>query len=200
MECERYFDWRTHLQDISASLFLEEQWLYKTDLPLSFILQQREATMKETTLYRRSNSAPMLVAEFERSETIPMMGNDVENGSESHPTETTGVNKKDSSGDTKMRVLETETTFTTTTDVESSRHRQEVDLNDGAGGAGGPGWGRGIVADVKRTIGTHWKPEMLNFNQKTIAVSFFLFFACIAPAITFGAIYEKATQNWIGGE
>ena len=39
---------------------------------------------------------------------------------------------------------------------------------------------------------------MTNFNLKTVAVSFFLFFACIAPAITFGAIYEKATQNWIG--
>ena len=39
---------------------------------------------------------------------------------------------------------------------------------------------------------------MTNFNQKTIAVSFFLFFACISPAITFGAIYGKATENQIG--
>ena len=30
----------------------------------------------------------------------------------------------------------------------------------------GQGWGRGIVADVKRTIGTHWKQEMLNLNSK----------------------------------
>lgn len=61
-------------------------------------------------------------------------------------------------------------------------------------------WGRGIVDDAKRTVGTHWKQEMVNLNQKTVAVSFFLFFACIAPAITFGAIYAKATNNWIGGK
>ena len=56
----------------------------------------------------------------------------------------------------------------------------------------------GIVSDFKQTIGTHWVKEMTNFNQKTIAVSFFLFFAAIAPAITFGAIYAKVTHNFIG--
>lgn len=39
---------------------------------------------------------------------------------------------------------------------------------------------------------------MTNFNQKTIAISFFVFFACIAPAITFGAMYAKFTHYWIG--
>lgn len=39
--------------------------------------------------------------------------------------------------------------------------------------------GHAIIDDFKQTIGTHWKSEMTNFNQKTIAVSFFLFFACI---------------------
>ena len=58
--------------------------------------------------------------------------------------------------------------------------------------------GRGIVADVKRTIGSHWKLEMTNPNQTVVATTFFLFFACIAPAITFGAIYAKTTGNWIG--
>lgn len=33
---------------------------------------------------------------------------------------------------------------------------------------------------------------------QTIACSFFLYFACIAPAVTFGAIYGKATNNNIG--
>ena len=28
------------------------------------------------------------------------------------------------------------------------------------------GYGRGIVADVKRTIMVHWKEEMMNFNAK----------------------------------
>ena len=55
-----------------------------------------------------------------------------------------------------------------------------------------------IINDVKQTIGTHWVKEMTNFNQKTIAVSFFLFFAAVAPAITFGAIYAKVTHNYIG--
>lgn len=59
-------------------------------------------------------------------------------------------------------------------------------------------WGRGIVADFKRTVGTNWVKEMTNFNTKTIAVSFFLFIAVIAPTITFGAVYAKATNNYIG--
>ena len=59
-------------------------------------------------------------------------------------------------------------------------------------------FGRGIIADFKRTIGTHWVKEMTNFNTKTIAVSFFLFIAVIAPTITFGAVYAKATNNYIG--
>ncbi len=40
-----------------------------------------------------------------------------------------------------------------------------------AGGHGhkmrtGQGWGKGIIADVKRTILTHWKGEMTNLNGK----------------------------------
>ena len=30
----------------------------------------------------------------------------------------------------------------------------------------GQGWGKGIVADVKRTILSHWKEEMTNLNGK----------------------------------
>lgn len=52
-------------------------------------------------------------------------------------------------------------------------------------------WGKGIVKDFRRTVLTHWKKEMTNLNQTVIATTFFLFFACIAPAITFGAIYAK---------
>jgi hypothetical protein len=58
--------------------------------------------------------------------------------------------------------------------------------------------GRAIIKEFKRTIGTHWKAEMTNFNQKTIAVSFFIFFAAAAPAITFGSVYAKSTNNNIG--
>ena len=59
-------------------------------------------------------------------------------------------------------------------------------------------FGGGIVQDFRRTIGTWWLKEMTNFNTKTIAVSFFLFIAVIAPTITFGAVYGKATNNYIG--
>lgn len=30
----------------------------------------------------------------------------------------------------------------------------------------GQGWGKGVVADIKRTILTHWKGEMTNLNGK----------------------------------
>ena len=49
-------------------------------------------------------------------------------------------------------------------------------------------WGRGIVSDFRRTVLTHWVKEMTNLNQTVIATTFFLFFACIAPAITFGKL------------
>lgn len=58
--------------------------------------------------------------------------------------------------------------------------------------------GRGIIHDFKNTVMPHWKSQMINFNQKTIAVSFFMFFAAVAPAITFGAVYAKATNNYFG--
>lgn len=75
--------------------------------------------------------------------------------------------------------------------AEQQEHHHAHDHQSGS-------FGRGICSDFKQTVGTHWVAEMTNFNQKTVAVSFFLFFACIAPAITFGAIYAKFTHNWIG--
>ena len=60
------------------------------------------------------------------------------------------------------------------------------------------GCGKGIVKDFKQTIGTWWCQEMSNFGIKTIGVSIFLFFAAVAPAITFGAIYEKSTNSMMG--
>lgn len=53
------------------------------------------------------------------------------------------------------------------------------------------GCGRGIVSDFNRTLRKHWFEEMTNLDVKVVAVSFFLFFACVAPAVTFGAIYAK---------
>jgi hypothetical protein len=59
-------------------------------------------------------------------------------------------------------------------------------------------WGKGIIADFKRTIGTHWVEEMTNLNQKTVAVSLLMFITVIAPTLTFGAVYGANTKNQIG--
>jgi len=81
--------------------------------------------------------------------------------------------------------------------VDMARDSDEASQDNGAIRPN-QSFGRGIVKDFKQTIGIHWKAEMTNFNFKTIAVSFFLFFAAVAPAITFGAVYGKVTHNYIG--
>ena len=59
-------------------------------------------------------------------------------------------------------------------------------------------WGKGIVADFKRTVGTWWVKEMTNFNQKTVAVSMLIFISIIPPTLAFGAAYGKMSLNRIG--
>jgi hypothetical protein len=39
---------------------------------------------------------------------------------------------------------------------------------------------------------------MTNFNQKTVAVTFLMFISVIAPTLTFGAVYGKVTNNYVG--
>lgn len=59
-------------------------------------------------------------------------------------------------------------------------------------------WGKGIISDFKRTIGSHWVKEMTVFNGKTVAVTTLLFITVIAPTLTFGAVYGKVTENNMG--
>jgi hypothetical protein len=88
-------------------------------------------------------------------------------------------------------------------------------------------WGKGIIRDFKRTVGTNWIKEMTNFNQKTIAVTvseailpngnhfhdvrhanspssiflslqLFIYIAAISPTVTFGAVYGRSTNNYMG--
>jgi len=59
-------------------------------------------------------------------------------------------------------------------------------------------WGRGIIADVKRTVGTHWCNEVSNFNKKTVAVSLQILIIIIPPTLAFGASYSKMSENRIG--
>jgi hypothetical protein len=59
-------------------------------------------------------------------------------------------------------------------------------------------WGRGIVNDIRRTVGTHWISEMINLNQKTVAVSCLIFISVIPPTLAFGAAYGKMSGQRIG--
>jgi hypothetical protein len=58
--------------------------------------------------------------------------------------------------------------------------------------------GRGIISDIKTTVGSHWRSEMTNLNQKTVAVTLLLFISVIAPTLTFGAVYGKVTDGNMG--
>lgn len=108
---------------------------------------------------RRWNSAPddLIPPEFHRSETDPMLQQEEQ------------VKKK--------RVNDSDVTALTTVSSSNTNARPEeakkTKCHPGAG----------IVQDYKQTIRIHWKTEMKNLSPKTIAVGFFLFFACIAPAM-----------------
>ena len=62
----------------------------------------------------------------------------------------------------------------------------------------GKPWGRGMYSDVKNTVLGHWVGGMINFNQKTVAVSLLLFISVVAPTLTFGAVYGRVTGNLLG--
>jgi hypothetical protein len=79
---------------------------------------------------------------------------------------------------------------------KSTRTRQIIDstailsstrtllLTDDAGAGhhcgGGYGWGEGIITDFKRTVGSaHWKEEMMNSNEQTIAIHVLLSLLCV---------------------
>jgi hypothetical protein len=81
---------------------------------------------------------------------------------------------------------------------ETTFEDEESDDGHGHHGEGNNGWCRGVVKEFKMTLGTHWKEEMTNLNFRTIGVSFFMFIAAVSPAITFGAVYAKSTDNFIG--
>ena len=55
-------------------------------------------------------------------------------------------------------------------------------------------WGKGFIADFQRTIGTHWKSEMINFNQKTVGVALLMFISVIAPNVDLWCCLRA--QHW----
>ena len=56
----------------------------------------------------------------------------------------------------------------------------------------------GIIADIRRRLPHYVSDFRDGLHQKSIASILFLFFACLAPAITFGGIMAELTDNHIG--
>lgn len=80
---------------------------------------------------------------------------------------TIGKGSDDSSDDSLKKPSTISETQKESFNQDDNDDNGSVDLHDdGHKMRSGQGWGRGIVADVKRTIGTHWKEEMVNLNSK----------------------------------
>jgi mannitol/fructose-specific phosphotransferase system IIA component (Ntr-type) len=58
-------------------------------------------------------------------------------------------------------------------------------------------WG-GVRADWARRLPHYWNDYRDGLHLKTLSSTLFLFFACLAPAITFGGIMAELTDNHIG--
>ncbi len=59
-------------------------------------------------------------------------------------------------------------------------------------------WGRGVAEDIRRRL-VHYRSDFLDgLHPKTISSTLFLFFACIAPTVTFGGLMQIETHGQIG--
>ena len=59
-------------------------------------------------------------------------------------------------------------------------------------------FGKGLARDIKNKL-PHYPSDFTDsFNAKTLASTFFLFFACLAPAIAFGSLLAIATGGAMG--
>jgi hypothetical protein len=92
------------------------------------------------------------------------------------------------------------TQITDSTPIISSTRTLLLADDAGAGHhhGGGYGWGEGIITDFKRTVGcAHWKEEMMNFNQQTIAIHVLLSLLCVQLLLIFlslPAAYQSDTS------
>jgi hypothetical protein len=90
------------------------------------------------------------------------------------------------------------------TDPHPEREAQMIANEDVVPGAGkvhlkpAEPWGKGIIREIKETLVAHWFKEMINFNQKTIAVSFLMFISISPPTLSFGSSYGKMSGNKMG--
>ncbi len=56
----------------------------------------------------------------------------------------------------------------------------------------------GLIADIKRRLPHYLDDFRDGFHPKCLSSTLFLFFACLAPAVTFGGIMAELTENHIG--
>ena len=59
-------------------------------------------------------------------------------------------------------------------------------------------WGAGLWADIKRRGACYASDFSDGVHPKVLASVLFLFFACLAPAVTFGGVLAELTDNQIG--
>ncbi|MEO2031840.1 MAG: PTS sugar transporter subunit IIA [Planctomycetaceae bacterium] len=56
----------------------------------------------------------------------------------------------------------------------------------------------GVIQDIRRRLPHYASDFRDGFHSKSVASVLFLFFACLAPAVTFGGIMAELTENHIG--
>jgi mannitol/fructose-specific phosphotransferase system IIA component (Ntr-type) len=56
----------------------------------------------------------------------------------------------------------------------------------------------GILRDLRRRLPHYLSDFRDGLNTKSLATIFFLYFACLAPAVTFGGILAEGTGNYLG--
>ena len=56
----------------------------------------------------------------------------------------------------------------------------------------------GVSADIKKKLPFYRSDFTDGFNLKTMSSIFFLFYACIAPAVAFGGLLGRATNGAMG--
>lgn len=69
-------------------------------------------------------------------------------------------------------------------------------VDDGLVATGRPGGG--ILADIRRRLPHYVSDFRDGVNSKTVASILFLFFACLAPTVTFGGVMSAETEGNIG--
>ena len=58
--------------------------------------------------------------------------------------------------------------------------------------------GGGVMGDIRRRLPHYWSDFRDGFHPKCLGSTLFLFFACLAPAVTFGGMMAIETGGQIG--